>query len=52
MKRKEWMAKRLEAGTGTTATNRIAAAIEKKDRHGDPCLHPGPHAARRQPQRL
>ena len=30
MKRKEWMAKRLEAGTGTTATNRIAAAIEKK----------------------
>ena len=30
MKRKEWMAKRLAAGTGTTATNRIAAAIEKK----------------------
>ena len=26
MKRKEWMAKRLAAGTGTTATNRIAAA--------------------------
>ena len=30
MKRSEWMAKRLAAGTGTTATNRIAAAIEKK----------------------
>ena len=24
----------------------------RKDRHGDPRLHPGPHAARRQPQRL
>lgn len=24
----------------------------EKDRHGDPGLHPGPHAARRQPQRL
>ena len=24
----------------------------EKDRHGDPRLHPGPHAARRQPQRL
>ena len=30
MKRKEWLAKRAEAGYGTTATNRIAAAIEKK----------------------
>ena len=29
MKRKEWMAKRMEAGTGTTATNRIAAQIQK-----------------------
>ena len=28
MKRKEWMAKRLEAGTGTTATNRIAAKCD------------------------
>ena len=30
MKRKEWTAKRLEAGTGVTATNRIAAQIQKK----------------------
>ena len=30
MKRKEWTAKRAEAGFGSTATNRIAAAIEKK----------------------
>ena len=52
MKRKEWMAKRAEAGFGTTATNRIAQAVQKKTRHGDPCVHPGPHAARRQPQRL
>ena len=51
LKRKEWTAKRAEAGY-TTATNRIAAAVQKKDRHGDPGLHPGPHAARRQPKRL
>ena len=51
MKRKEWTAKRAEAGY-TTATNRIAAAVQKKDRHGDSRLHPRPHAARRQPQRL
>ena len=30
MKRKEWAAKRAEAGFGATATNRIAAAIQKK----------------------
>ena len=30
MKRKEWMAKRTEAGYGVTATNRIAAAVQKK----------------------
>ena len=30
MKRKEWTDKRLEAGTGVTATNRIAAQIQKK----------------------
>lgn len=30
MKRKQWMAKRLEAGTGVTATNRIAAEIQQK----------------------
>ena len=30
LKRKEWMAKRIEAGYGATATNRIAAAIQKK----------------------
>lgn len=30
MKRKEWTAKRAEAGTGATATNRIAAQIQKK----------------------
>ena len=30
MKRKEWTAKRAEAGFGATATNRIAAAIQKK----------------------
>ena len=30
MKRKDWMAKRAEAGLGTTATNRIAAAVQKK----------------------
>jgi 6-phosphofructokinase 1 len=30
MKRKEWTAKRAEAGTGVTATNRIAAQIQKK----------------------
>ena len=30
MKRKEWMAKRAEAGFGTTATNRIAQAVQKK----------------------
>ena len=30
MKRKEWMAKRAEAGYGVTATNRIAAAVQKK----------------------
>ena len=30
LKRKEWMAKRVEAGYGATATNRIAAAIQKK----------------------
>ena len=30
MKRKEWMAKRAEAGHGITATNRIAAAVQKK----------------------
>ena len=30
MKRKEWTAKRAEAGLGTTATNRIAAAVQKK----------------------
>ena len=30
MKRKEWTAKRVEAGFGATATNRVAAAIEKK----------------------
>ncbi len=29
MKRKEWKAKRLEAGTGSTATTRIAAQIQK-----------------------
>ncbi len=51
LKRKEWTAKRAEAGY-TTATNRIAACRPEKDRHGDPGLHPGPHAARRQPQRL
>ncbi|MCI2047562.1 MAG: 6-phosphofructokinase [Faecalibacterium sp.] len=28
-KRKDWMAKRMEAGTGATATNRIAAQIEQ-----------------------
>ncbi len=53
MKRKDWMAKRAEAGLGTTtATNRIAQAVQKKDRHGDPRVHPGSYAARRQPQRL
>ena len=30
MKRKEWSAKRAEAGFGATATNRIAAAVQKK----------------------
>ena len=30
MKRKDWMAKRAEAGVGTTATNRIAQAVQKK----------------------
>ncbi len=30
MKRKDWMAKRAEAGFGTTATNRIAQAVQKK----------------------
>lgn len=30
MKRKEWMAKRIESGMGTTATSRIAATIQKK----------------------
>ena len=30
MKRKDWMAKRAEAGLGTTATNRIAQAVQKK----------------------
>ena len=30
MKRKEWMAKRADAGFGTTATNRIAQAVQKK----------------------
>ena len=30
MKRKEWTAKRAEAGFGATATNRIATAIQKK----------------------
>ena len=30
MKRKEWTAKRAEAGYGVTATNRIAAAVQKK----------------------
>ena len=30
MKRKEWMAKRTEAGYGVTATNRIAATVQKK----------------------
>ena len=30
MKRKEWMAKRAETGFGTTATNRIAQAVQKK----------------------
>ena len=30
MKRKEWTAKRAEAGFGTTATNRIAQAVQKK----------------------
>ena len=30
MKRKDWMAKRAETGLGTTATNRIAAAVQKK----------------------
>ena len=30
MKRKEWTAKRVEAGFGATATNRIAAAVQKK----------------------
>ena len=30
MKRKEWMAKRAEAGYGVTATNRITAAVQKK----------------------
>ena len=29
MKRKEWMAKRAEAGFGTTATNRIAKQVEE-----------------------
>ena len=29
MKRKEWMAKRAEAGFGTTATNRIAQAVQE-----------------------
>ena len=30
LKRKEWTAKRAEAGFGATATNRIATAIQKK----------------------
>ena len=30
MKRKEWTAKRAEAGFGATATNRIATAVQKK----------------------
>ena len=30
MKRKDWMAKRAAAGLGTTATNRIAQAVQKK----------------------
>lgn len=30
MKRKEWTARRLENGTGVTATNRIAAQIQQK----------------------
>ena len=30
MKRKDWMAKRAETGLGTTATNRIAQAVQKK----------------------
>ena len=40
MKRKEWMAKRAEAGFGTTATNRIAQAVQKKPAWR-PCVHPG-----------
>ena len=36
MKRKEWMAKRTEGRLRVTATNRIAATVQKKDWHGDP----------------
>ena len=50
MKRKEWMAKRAEAGYGRHQPHRRRRP--EKDRHGDPRLHPGPYAARRQPQRL
>ncbi len=52
MKRKEWTAKRAEAGFGSTATNRIAAAVQKKtgmetrvcipghmQRGGSPCAY-------------
>ena len=52
MKRKEWMAKRIESGMGTTATSRIAATIQKKtgmetrvcipghmQRGGSPCAY-------------
>ena len=52
MKRKDWVAKRAEAGTGVTATGRIAAQIEKKtgaetrvcipghmQRGGSPCAY-------------
>ena len=46
------MAKRAEAGYGVTATNRIAAAVQKKTGMETRVCIPGPYAARRQPQRL
>ena len=52
MKRKEWLAKRAEAGYGTTATNRIAAAIEKKTGMETRVCIPGHMRAGRQPQCL
>ena len=48
MKRKEWMAKRAEAGFGTTATNRIAQAVQKKTGMETVCASRA-HAARRSP---